>query len=54
MRRRLIKSLLRLLREAAAISPLRLALWCLVIFALRDLVRSLVEFLRTILFMACC
>jgi len=54
MRRRLIKSLLRLLSAAAAISPLRLALWCLVIFALRDLMRSMVEFLGAILFMACC
>lgn len=45
MRPNLIKSLRGLLNDMAAFPPLKLALWCLMIFGLRDLVHSLVELL---------
>lgn len=41
----LIKSLRCLLKVMAVFPPLKLALCCLLIFGLRDLVRSLVELL---------
>ena len=51
MKTGLIKSLRDLLKVMAAISPLKLVLWCLVISDLRDLVRSLVELIGVLKFM---
>jgi hypothetical protein len=47
----LIKSLRGLLKVMAAIPPFKLALWCLLISELRDLVRSLIELLCALKFM---
>jgi len=38
-----IRPLRGLLRAMATFTPLKLALWCLLVFALRDLARTLVE-----------
>jgi hypothetical protein len=37
------KRLRRVLKGMAKFTPLKLALWCLLVFALRDLARALVE-----------
>jgi hypothetical protein len=38
------KRLRRVLKGMAKFTPLKLALWCLILFVLRDLARSFVEF----------
>lgn len=38
----------RLLKGMAKFTPLKLALWCLILFILRDLVRSLIEFVSAL------
>lgn len=43
MRPSLIKSLRGLLKDMASFPPLKIALWCLLFFGLRDLLHSLVE-----------
>jgi hypothetical protein len=42
------KRLRRLLKGMAKFTPLKLALWCLLVFALRDLSRTLIEVLAAL------
>jgi hypothetical protein len=48
MRLTWIKPLRGLLRTMATFTPLKLALWCLLVFALCDLARTLVEVLAAL------